>query len=47
MILSKCTVCHSKKLKFFKEQEARWLLSNLAGVKIPVLSDLSILNTLL
>ena len=30
IILSKCAVCHSKKLRFIKEQEASVLLSNLA-----------------
>ena len=34
MLLSKCSVCNSKKLKFLKEQEVRGLLS-----RIP-LSDL-------
>ena len=29
MLLSKCSVCNSKKSKFLKEQEARGLLSNL------------------
>ena len=29
MLLSKCTVCDSKKLKFVKEQEASGLLSSL------------------
>ena len=29
MLLSKCAVCHSKKSKFIKEQEARRLLSSL------------------
>ena len=43
-LLSKFSVCNSKKLKFRKEQEARRLVSNLMGVLI--LSDLSILNTL-
>ena len=47
MLLSKCSVCNSKKLKFLKEQAARGLLINLRGVKLPVLSDLPILNTLL
>ena len=47
MLLSKCVVCISKKSKFLKEQEARGLSSNLAGVKIPILNDLPILNTLL
>ena len=40
MLLSKCSGCNSKKLKFLREQEARGLLSNLTGVKIPILSDL-------
>ena len=44
MFLSKCSVCNSKKLKFLKEQEARGLLSNLTRVKIPVLSDMPLLN---
>ena len=29
MILSKCTICGSKKSKFVKKQEAKRLLSNL------------------
>ena len=29
MLLSKCAVCNSKKLKFYKQQEARGLLSSL------------------
>ena len=44
MLLSKCAVCDSKKSKFLKEQEAKGLLSNLTGVKIPLLSDLPILK---
>ena len=32
MLLSKCAVCDSKKLKFMKEQEACGLLSSL-GIK--------------
>ena len=44
MILSKCALCGSKKLKFIKEQEAKGLLSNL-GIrtplsKIPLLGDI-------
>ena len=35
MILSRCEVCHSKKLKFIKEQEASGLLSSL-GIKTPL-----------
>ena len=34
MLLSKCTVCDSKKSTFIKEQEASGLLSSL-GIKIP------------
>ena len=35
MLLSKCSVCNSKKFKSLKEQEeARGLLKNLTGVKI-------------
>ena len=34
MLLSKCTVCGSKKSKFIKEQEASGLLSSL-GIKTP------------
>ena len=46
MLLSKCSVCNSEKLKFLKEQEARGLLINLLGVKVPILSDIVIVNTL-
>ena len=46
MLLSKCSLCKSKKSKFFKEQEARGLLSNLTGVKMSILCDLPILNIL-
>ena len=44
-ILSKCAGCNSKKSKFIKEEEVRGLLSNL-GIKVPILSDILILNTL-
>ena len=44
---SKFSVCKSKKPKFLKEQEARRLLSNLTGAKIPVLSDLHITKAFL
>ena len=47
MLLSKCAVCNSKKLKFIKEQEAKRLLSNLTGIEIPFLSDFLILNAIL
>ena len=46
MLLSKCTVCNSKKSKFIKEQEAKWLLGNLLGAKIPILGDIPLVNTL-
>ena len=45
-LLLKCALCNSKKSKFLKEQEAKGLLSNLTGIKVPILSDLPILNTL-
>ena len=35
MLLSKCAVCDSKKLKFIKEQEANGLLSSL-GINTPL-----------
>ena len=35
MILSKCALCDSKKLKFIKEQQAKGLLSNL-GLRMPL-----------
>ena len=44
MLLSKCAVCNSKKYKFIKEQQARGLSGNLTGIKVPILSDLSITN---
>ena len=39
MLLSKCAVCVSKKLKFIKEQEARGLLSKWTEIKVAILSD--------
>ena len=39
MFSSKCAVCDSKKLKFFKEQEANELLSSL-GLKTPLKQSL-------
>ena len=44
MILSKCAICGSKKSRFFKNQEAKGLLSNL-GIraplsKVPILGDI-------
>ena len=46
MLLSRCVVRNSKKSKFLKEQEARRILSNLLGIKVPILSDIPIVNTL-
>ena len=34
MTLSKCTICDSKKSRFFKKQDAKGLLSNL-GLRKP------------
>ena len=45
MILSKCTICNSKKSKFINKQEAKGLLSKL-GIKIP-LSKVPILGDIL
>ena len=39
-------MCNIKKFKFPKEKEARGLLSNLVGVKVPNLSDVPIVNTI-
>ena len=43
MMLSKCAICGCKKSRFIKNQEAKWLLSNL-GLrkplsKVPILGD--------
>ena len=43
-ILSNCTICGSKKSRFIKRQEAKWLLSKL-GIKtslskVPILGDI-------
>ena len=35
MILSKCTICDSKKSKFIREQQAKGFLSNL-GLRTPL-----------
>ena len=44
MILSKCTICDSKKSKFIKKQEASGILSSVLIrtplIKIPVLGDI-------
>ena len=46
MLLSKYVVCNNKKSKFIKKQQARELLSNLTGIKVTILSDSPIINTL-
>ena len=50
MLLLKCAVCDSKKLKFIKEQETSWLLSSLwissLWIKTP-LNKISLLGPLL
>ena len=45
MVLSKCTICDSKKSRFIENQEAKVLSSNL-GVKTP-LSKVPILGNIL
>ena len=46
MLLSRCAVCNSKKSKFLKEQEAKEILCNLLGIKVPILNNIPIVNTL-
>ena len=46
MFLSKYTVRNSKKSEFINEQKARGSSNNLTGIKVAVLSDLLIINTL-
>ena len=46
MLSSKFAACNSKKLKFFKEKQARGLLSSWKGIKVPIPSDLPLINTL-
>ena len=36
MLLSEFSVCNSRKLTFFKDQEGRGVLSSFLGVKVPV-----------
>ena len=44
MIQSNCAICDSEKSRFFKEQQAMGVLSNL-GIKTP-LSQVPLLNVL-
>ena len=46
ILLSKCAVYNSKKSKFIKEQQAIGVLNNLTAIKLTILSDLFIINTL-
>ena len=46
MLLSKFAACNSKKLKFLKEKQARGLLGSWKGIKVPIPSDLPLINTL-
>ena len=46
MLSPKCAVCNNKKKKFIKDQEARRLLSNLIEEKVPILSNIPIVNIL-
>ena len=39
-------MCDSKKAKFLKEQEAKGLLGNLLGAKIPILGAILLVNIL-
>ena len=39
-------MCNNKKSKFIKEQEAKGLLGNLLGAKIPILRDIPLVSTL-
>ena len=44
MVLSKCSICNSKKSRFIKNQEAEGLLRNLGIkaplIKVPILGDI-------
>ena len=44
MLLSNSSVRNSKKSKFLKGQEVREILINLLEVKVPILSDIPIVN---
>ena len=40
MLVSRCSVCNSKKSEFLKEKIAKGLVSSLTGIKLWVLSDI-------
>ena len=46
MLLSKCSVCNCKISKIIKEPESKGLFSNFLEAKIPILHDISLVNTL-
>ena len=47
MFSSRRVVCNSKKSKFLKEQEAKGLISSLTEIKLPILSHIALVGTLL
>ena len=40
MLVSRCSVCNSKKSEFLKEKIAKGLVSSLTGIKLRVSSDI-------
>ena len=46
MLLLKWSVCNSKNPEFIKGEEAKALLANLLGAKIPISGDIPLVNTL-
>ena len=40
MLVSRCSVCNSKKSEFLKEKIAKGLVSSLTGIKLRVLKDI-------
>ena len=46
MVLTTRAVCNSNKSKLLKEQEAKGSLGNLLRTKMPILGDITLVNTL-
>ena len=46
MVLTTRAAWNSNKSKFLKEQEAKDSLGNLLGTKMPILGDITLVNTL-
>ena len=46
MVLTTRAARNSNKSKFLKEQEAKDSLGNLLGTKMPILGDITLVNTL-